>query len=305
MDIHSSTLKAQARQAMKAARPHFFPMTLVYLLLTGATGMLVRLFFVDPLAQLLDFLQTGLSLPRALSLALTETGWFGLFLYLFVLIASLVFAFSYNAWCLGTTRGGIGEWRDLFSGFSMAGRVILLRLAVGTYILIWYMVLTMAAMMVSLLVTYFIPFGFYLTSPIFAAAIGFFFWKVLHYSMADFCLMDAPDHGVFHAIHESRLLMRGHCGQFLLMMLSFFGWWLLGFAIQLAAEGILLITLGGPWLMLGDIYGAMAAVVAFPLANLLSTAPYWLFAAWLVPYQAMTTARFYDTLRSDAQQQTL
>lgn len=303
MNIHRPAVKAQARQAMKAARPHCYSMTLLYLLLTAGVSMLVNLLFLDPLTQLAELVGAGLPLPRALLLTLSETGAVGLFVHVLVLAAVVVLDFGYHLWCLGTTRGGIGEWRDLFSGFAMAGRSILLRLVVITYGFLWYMVLTMAAMMVSGIAMFVAPFGILSAIPIFAAAIGFFFWKVLHYSMADFCLMDAPDKGVFHAVGESCRLMRGHCGQFLLLMLSFFGWWLLGLAIQMAAEGILLIAVGGSWLLMGDVYGAMAAVTALPLAGVVSAVLYWPFAAWLTPYQSMTKACFYNALRAGSQPQ--
>lgn len=265
--------------------------------------MLVSLFVADPLARLAELAQSGLPFPRALFLTLSQTGGIGLFIHILVLIAVVVLDFSYHLWCLGTTRGGIGEWRDLFSGFALAGRVILLRLVVITYSFLWYMVSTMAAMVLSGVAMFVAPFGILSTIPIFAIAIGFFFWKILHYSMADFCLMDAPDTGVFYAVNESRSLMRGHCGQFLLLMLSFFGWWLLGLLIQLATTGILMLILGGPWLMLGDISGAVAAVAGLPLAGIVSALLYWPYAAWLTPYQTMTKACFYNALRSEAPQQ--
>ena len=303
MNIHRPTVKAQARQAMKAARPHYYSMTFLYLLLTAGVSTLVNLFLLDPLTRLAELIGAGLALPRALMLALSETGGVGLFVHILVLIAVLVLDFGYHLWCLGTTRGGIGEWRDLFSGFSMVGRVILLRLSVITYALIWYLISTMAAMLLSGIAMFVAPFGILSALPIFAIAIGFFVWKVLHYSMADLCLMDAPDQGVFHAIGESCRLMRGHCGPFLLLVLSFFGWWLLGLAIQMAAEGIIIIAVGTPWLLTGDIHGAITAVATLPLAGVVSAVLYWPFAAWLTPYQAMTKCCFYNTLRSGTQPQ--
>ena len=301
MNIHRPSLKAQARQAMKAARPRPFVMTLFYLLLTAGVSMLVSLLFLDPLTQLAELLSAGLTLPRALMLTLSKTGAAGLFVHILVLIAVVVLDFGYRLWCLGTTRGGIGEWRDLFGGFALAGRVVLLRLVVITYSFIWYTVLTMAAMLLSGVAMFAAPFGILSALPVFAAAIGFFFWKVLHYSLADFCLMDAPDKGVFHAVGESCRLMRGRCGQFFLLTLSFLGWWLAGLAIQLAVEGILLMSVGGPWLLTGDVYGALTAVAALPLAGVVSALLYWPFAAWLTPYQTMTKAWFSDALRADTQ----
>lgn len=301
MNIHRPALKAQARQAMAAARPRAVSMTLLYLLLTAGVNMLVGLLFLDPLTRLAELVQAGLDISRALWLTLSETGAVGLFVHIFALIAIAVLDFGYHLWCLGTTRGGIGEWRDLFGGFSMAGRVLLLRLVVITYGLIWYMVLTMLAMLVSGLAMFVSPFGVFAAIPPFAIAIGFFLWKMLHYSMADLCLLDAPDKGVFHAVNESRLLMQGHCGHYLLLVLSFFGWGLLGFAIQLVIEGVLLVAIGSPWLLNGDIYGAMTAVAALPPAGVIASLLYWPFSAWLTPYQTMTKCCFYNTLRFGTQ----
>lgn len=297
MKLHCTALKGQARQAMRSARPHVIPMTLLYLLLTSGGSMLAGLLFINPLTRLVEFLGEGLHLSRALTLAMSQTGGMGLFFHILVLIATVVLDFGYTMWCHGTTKGGIGEYRDLLGGSTMVGRALLLRLTVVTFSLLWYMLLSMAAMMLSSVVALASPFGFLSAIPIFAIALGLFFWKVLHYSLADLCLMDDPDKGVFHAVLESRRLMRGHVGQFLLLILSFFGWWLLRFLIQLAAEGFVLLVVSSPALLAGDLHGAMAAAVAIPWAGVVSSLLCWPFTAWLTPYQTMTRCCFYNALR--------
>ncbi len=302
MKIHPPTLKSQARQAMRSARPHVMPMTLLYLLLTTGIPLLIGLLFINPLARLLGFVSEGLGLSRALTLALAQVGGVGLFFHILVLIATVVLNFGYTMWCYGTTRGGIGEYRDLLGSSTMVGRVLLLRLTVMTFILLWYMALSMLAMFLFSVVALTAPFGFLSAIPIFLVAMGFFVWKVLHYSLADLCLMDDPDKGVFHAILESRQLMRGHVGQFLLVLLSFVGWWLLGFLIRLVAEGLVLLIVGGPALLAGDLHSAANTTLSIPWAGVVSSLLCWPFAAWLTPYQTMTRCCFYTALRSGAQQ---
>lgn len=299
MNIHRPQLKARARQAMGAARPGARSMTLLYLLLSSGSSLAAGLLFANPLTQLAQFLQAGLDAPQAILLALSGTGTVGLFVHVLLLIFTAVLDFGYELWCLGTTRGGIGEWRDLFAGFAAAGRVILLRLAVLTYSFILYATCLMAAMLVSGFVLMSGMVGVLTVFPLFLAVFGFALWRILHYSLASFCLMDAPDKGVFHAMAESRRLMRGHCTAYLLLLLSFLGWTVLGLVIQSAVDALLMLVFGAPSLLAGDLAGAMAAVDARPVAQTAAGLLCWLYYAWLIPYQTMSVCRFYDTLRTE------
>jgi len=302
MNIHRLTLKAQARQAMAAARPGARRMTLFYLLLTSGPSLLVSLFLTNPLTELAQLLQAGLDAPRPILLALSNTGAVSLFVHVFLLLLTVVLDFGYELWCLGTTRGGVGEWPDLSAGFSMAGRVVLLRLAVLLYSFILYMSCLMVAMLISGVVLMSGTVGVLAVLPIFAAAIGFALWRILHYTQASFCLMDHPDDGVFHAMAESRDLMRGHGKEYIFFLLSFLGWSALGLAIQFAIDAALMLVFGGPSLLAGDLSGAMAAVEAHPAIQAAACLLCWPYYAWLTPYQTMSLCRFYDALRHGPQQ---
>ena len=297
MKFDRRALKRDAKAALRAARPNARQMTLLYLLLTSGLSLLVSLVAADPLEEVLAMYAGGVTLDRALALALSAVGAVGLFLNLLVLLFGVVADFGYGRWCLDAVRGGRGQWSDLIDGFAMAGRVILLRLATLAYSLLWYVVIFMPALAVVLAALVVPGVGPLLAAAAFGAALVLYIGRVLRYAVADYCLMDDPDKGAFHALSESRRLMRGRCGEFFVLLLSFTGWQLLSALIVTAAESVLLAVLGGVQVLtaggaglaegIGDSFGMAAALT---LAS-------WPLSVWLTPYMTMTQCRFYDRLR--------
>ena len=281
MKIHPRALKREARLSMHRASPNAYLMTFVYLLLTSGLSLVVGLVTADPLMETLSLFAEGVDLGRALMLAVSRVGAVGLFLNILMLIYNVVMDFSYSQWCLGTTRGGVGEFADLMSGFSMVGRIILLRIATLMYGLMWAVVIAML-WVVAIQVMVRISFGLTMlaATPVFLAAMVLYFICILRYSMASYCLMDEPEKGVFYALRSSLRLMRGRCVELFVILLSFAGWFLLGslisgVGVQIAAGVYALIGMGGtPELnMIADIIiTVVLALVSLPLS------------VWLTPY---------------------
>lgn len=293
MKIHPRALKREARLSMHRASPNACLMTFVYLLLTSGLSLVVGLVTADPLMETLSLFAEGVDLGRALMLAVSRVGAVGLFLNILMLIYNVVMDFSYSQWCLGTTRGGVGEFADLMSGFSMVGRIILLRIATLMYCLMWYVVILMPATMAIVFAALATQMGLLVILLMFLAAMALYFICILRYSMATYCLMDEPDKGVFHALRSSLRLMRGRCVELFVILLSFAGWFLLsslisGVGVQIAAGVYALIGMGGtPELnMIADIIiTVVLALVSLPLS------------VWLTPYIAMTKCKYYDELK--------
>ena len=150
MKINRRALKTDAKAALRGAKPKAVWMTLLYLLLTGGLTLAVNLFVEDPLLQVQTLLEAGLDPMQTLLLALSGLGGIGLFLHILLFMFGVVVDYGYSWWILGTSRGGIGEVADLISGFTMAGRVILLRLAITVFEFVWYLVIFAAAATIAL-----------------------------------------------------------------------------------------------------------------------------------------------------------
>jgi len=303
MRIDRYALKTQAKASLRAANPGAVRMTLLYFLLTSGLGLIGSLFVSDPTEKILALLQAGMDLPNTLALTLPGMGMVGLFLSFFLFIFGIVMDYGYTYWILGSTRGGIGEYSDLICGFSMAGRVLALRLLVALIQLGWYFVIfTPVILVVS--VAAMVPFFGLLTGiAVLIGGLVVYVSQILRYSMAVYCLIDDPDGGVFTAIRRSRELMRGSCWEYFKLMLSFFGWYVLEAAITLSAEFLVLALFGGAGLLEGMLTGQTGAMESAAgvlnsglLQSLIGLTP-WILNVWLTPYVMMSEAKFYDLLR--------
>lgn len=295
--MHSiGEIKRAARDDVRAASPKAWLMTLVYLALTAGLSYAVGLFVSDPLMELLQMYQSGLALDRALLLALQAVGGTGVFLNLLLLLTGIVFDFGYTQWCLGTTRGGIGEFSDLLGGFALTGRVLLLRIMTILYCFMWYVVIFVPAGLVAMLGMTVPLMGPVLVAAAFVGALVLFLWRILGYALAPYCLMDEPDMGVTNALRTSRRLMWRHAGRLVLLLLSFVGWHLLGAGIGMAAEWLLIVA-GTAVVHVLELGAAGMALVtkAAMVAGVLAACPLYL---WLTPYMSMAQCRFYDGLKN-------
>lgn len=277
MEIDRKALKQQAREAMGLPRPRFQAVTLVYLLMTSGVSILCSLI---PLPAGSD------ALPG------TAAIFFSLFLFLYGTVVS----FGYTLWALWASRRlnpGLGS---LTQGFSVAGRVILMRL----------LILLRQVGANALAVFVMLPLLFSALIPlVFLALLGIYIAVSLRYALAPYLLADHPDDGAGAAVRRSAELMRGWKWTLFRLELSFLGWvalrWLLtggalGFSLWYSGLFQVIHTL-----TFSDLAAWVALVanslIAFSLSTLL-TLPLEL---WLTPYQEVTRAGFYD-LRLRAQQ---
>ena len=102
MKIDRKGLKAQAKQAIRAAAPVFWLVTLVYLLLTEGLSTVVG--WLAPTFQPADLLWGG------------TVGWLSLFISILLTLYLWVMDFGYRLWALRVTRSqqaGYGTLLDL------------------------------------------------------------------------------------------------------------------------------------------------------------------------------------------------
>lgn len=278
MGIDRKTLKRQAREAMGLPRPGFRTVTLVYILMTSGVSIL---FSLIPLPAGSDY----------------APGSATIFLSLFLFLYSAVVDFGYLLWALWANRRLNPGPGALLQGFSVAGRVILMRLLI-------LLRLFAASFLVSLV---FSP-ALLLPAlvPLFVLAVAAVYISVsLRYALAPYLLADRPDDGPNAAIRRSAELMRGWKRELFKLELSFLGWVLLRWLLIAAAIGGALWYSGlyeavhtlAPMDLAVWLYLVANSLMAFSLSALL-TLPLEL---WLTPYQAVTRAGFYD-LRLRTQQ---
>ncbi len=303
MKIDRKALKGAARLALRCQTGQSpWQVTALYLLLTGGLSLVLGLVAEDPISRLTWLLQQGVEPGQALGLAVSTVGTVGLFANILLLLFRLVLDLGYRSWGLQVSRGERTDASALMDGFALVGRVLLLNAAVALLSLCWYMVIFLP--LVTLLVPMaFLPGGSVLVPVVMIAGLALFALCVLRYAMADFCLLDEPERGVFHALRMSRLLLRGRVIEYALLLLSFFGWYLLGFAVSWMVESAAITVLGGIEMILAQDMQAVLALSGHPVVVILTALAGWAVSLWLQPYLTLTQAGWYDRVREQAKQE--
>lgn len=299
MKIDRRDLKWRARDAMRAACPNALFMTFIYLLLTAGLEGVLSWMATDPLNKLLQLSQQGLALDRAIPLVLAGVGRVGVFLSLLMTIYGVVMDFGYKFWCLNTARSEQGDVGDLFSGFSMVGRILWLRVLILVYGFLWYVAIFMPAALV-LMVGMLIPLvGPFVCVGVFVLAVGVWISRILRYTMSVYCLVDEPEMGASWALRRSRWMMEGRVMSYVLLMLSFIGWFLLGGLIVSAVEGVLMLALGGVHVLVDS--QTAQTIGSSPIVSILPALASWPLSLWLKPYVTITECNFYERIKGGAQ----
>jgi uncharacterized membrane protein len=151
----------------------------------------------------------------------------GSLLSLALSVCSAVIGTGFTWYALRVSRGEKPDYRSLFDGFTRFGRVLLLCLIKG--------VIVYAGLL-------------FLVIP------GVILW--LRYSMAIRICYDNPDFSAVKCLRESARLMRGLKVEYLTLGFSFFGWFLLGLAVQLVLPAVVAVPVTDIWL---NLYAGVAA----------------------------------------------
>ena len=279
MGIDRRELKRRARQAMALPRPRFYWVTLAYILMTSGVSIL---FSLIPLPAGSDYAPSSVTI----------------FLSLLLSLYAAVVSFGYTLWALWTYRRlnpGLGS---LIQGFSVSGRVILMRLAILARLAALSLLLGLGLFLLAL----FPP----LLPPAILACGAIFLSVLLRYALAPYLLADHPDDGSGAALRRSVQLMQGWRWELFKLELSFWGWVALRWLLIALATGAALWHSGLPEVihtlspdqLLVSLYVVANSLMAFALSTLL-TLPLDL---WLSPYQEVARAAFYDA-RLQAQRQ--
>ena len=217
MKIDRKGLKAQAKQAIRAAAPVFWLVTLVYLLLTEGLSTVVG--WLAPTFQPADLLWGG------------TVGWLSLFISILLTLYLWVMDFGYRLWALRVTRSQQAGYGTLLEGFGIAGRVIAMNLLILLFTFLWSLLL----IFVTTILAFFVLDSLFLQLLVMAGIYAAVFAIMLRYAMAPYLLADYPDDGAGAAVRRSVEMMRGRKWELFKLYVSFLGWELLGVLLTLLA----------------------------------------------------------------------
>lgn len=275
MKIDRRVLKARAREAMGQTQPRFWAVALVYILLT-----------------------TGVQIALSLLLSALPGGTSGIFLNILFFLYSTVILFGLRLWSLWAWRKLDPGMGALTQGFSIPGRVILMELFIFVRVFGWALLFILALSIFALPLSAVLAASPILYLP-YAGALYVLIWVfMLRYNMAPYLLADRPDDGPSLAIRRSVEMMRGRKRELFKLQLSFLGWEAINWALSLtvffflcAQAGLFQMPVGLDSLLLyqsvanGLVNVALSGLVTLPLS------------LWLLPYQEVAQAGFYEEIR--------
>ena len=275
MKIDRRALKARAREAMGQTQPRFWAVALVYILLT-----------------------TGVQIALSLLLSALPGGTSGIFLNILFFLYSTVILFGLRLWSLWAWRKLDPGMGALTQGFSIPGRVILMELFIFVRVFGWALLFILALSIFALPLSAVLAASPILYLP-YAGALYVLIWVfMLRYNMAPYLLADRPDDGPSLAIRRSVEMMRGRKWELFKLQLSFLGWeainWVLSLAVFFflcAQAGLFQMPVGLDSLLL---YQSVANGLANVALSGLVTLP---LSLWLLPYQEVAQAGFYEEIR--------
>lgn len=299
MRINRRELKSGARVSLRQANPDALFMTLIFLLLTSGLSLVAGMLSADPVSRILYLHEQGLPLERTLPLVLSGVGSVGVFVNILLAVFGLVVDFGYSFWCLNTSRGIRGDLGDLTEGFALVGRILWLRILVLVYQFLWYLAIFMPTLFVVIPAVFVPVIGPFLAAGVTLLAGLVFATRILRYELATLCLIDEPDLGSSNALRRSRQIMGGHVKDYVLLLLSFIGWYLLALVLAAFVEGAVAVVMSGFRLItdmetMARISGSMPVAVIRQLAS-------WPLQLWLIPYVTLTKCKFYDKIRAEGQ----
>lgn len=285
--IDRKELKATARARMAQSAPSYWKIMLLWVLAALAPQLVLSLVSSpsDSMEKLSQLLAGGIDPElalRALELSMGQLVSSGI-LNIVLDIYQMVLSFGMVSYALRLFRGQPCGASDLFSGFSIVGRVVGQQLLVSLIIVACVVLLTIPVMMIFVICAAMdeVLGGIVLLAAALAvAAVATVI--MLNYVLATLALADQPELGAMGAIQYGKNLIHGHKGQYILLSLSFLGW------------ALLCSIPSGIFMGIHSRLGLSIPTWAVSLIDIVLMLPHYL---WLMPYMESTIAGFYDALR--------
>lgn len=288
--IDRKQIKAAAKARMAQSAPSYWKIMLVWMLVAAVVPQVVMNLAGDStesMQKLSQLLEGGIAPElalRALQLSagqLTAAWALSLALNIF----QMVMGFGLTVYCLRLYRGQECGTPDLFTGFTMVGRVI------GQQVLIYLIALGLVILF-TIPVTFIAIFaaamdevlGGILLIVVSVGALVLLTVAMLSYALAGIALADQPELGAMGAIQYGKNVIRGHKGRYVVFILSFLGW-------------ALLCAL--PCGIFTGVYTAFSLPIPLWAANVINVVLMLPFYLWLTPYVQASVSGFYDALRQE------
>lgn len=273
MYFNRAQAKQAAKESMRRTRPSYLLVMVLYILLTTGVSYLLTAVMGNNLSeQFLLYIQQGYDPAEVFRYLLEQNGQEKIALFSCVQfvqgIYSILVAFGLTSYTLRVARNEDPGPGHLLDGFLKAGRVLWMNLLVSIFATGWYLVIFVPLIVAVIMLD---SSDFAVSILVVLMLVGAFVMMaiVLRYVLADYFLLDDPDCTAREAIRRSKVAMRGHRWEYVVLGLSFIGWLLL---IWIATT---LATMA--WLPLGTLVAAVASL-------------------WYTPYVMVTQANFYDCI---------
>ena len=214
MNIDRPALKGRAKALVTGSKPSPIWVGLVYLLLAIVVSWLsARIMGISLTTQeLANYSNAVLNGDYDYIYQLLAPRMPGPAAYAIDLALQLVLAVvsaGFVLFLMNTVRRTGACFGNLLDGFGMIGRIILLNILEGLFIMLWSLLFVIPGIIAA-----------------------------YRYRMALYLLLDHPEMSVMQCIRESKRMMKGHKGELFVMDLSFLGWAILesipvfGYAVQ-------------------------------------------------------------------------
>lgn len=315
MEYDRAALKQEVKYDLQNTQPRATLVSLVYLLVTFALGLIVEIgrmpldnmlsSLIMDIQLLTDELSGGAFNERALfrmveemqlGEAMKDVLAFGGMFSLISAIINWTMAYGYQGYCLSMVRRKNPGFTRLLCAFPKWGWVLLTGLLIGLFTALWTVLICILALVATVVLVIFVEgsWGITLAIVVWLAAAVWLVSVVLRYSMANYILLDERVDSL-EAISRSKAMMRGRKWHLFVLELSFIGWALLAGLIGSIAGGIATLVVGlfsaDPYAILSGMSGgAIVVTVVTELAML----PLLL---WLQPYMVGSFAKFYNWMK--------
>lgn len=198
--IDRSLLKARSKEWMRSAKPAFWKVALLYLLLTEILSQVVDWASGSQaqMDQIMDLAANGQAERAQYLLAQffqSQTGLIVLFSSILLGLFSMVINYGYLAYSMGVVRGQAPGCGTLFSRFYMAGKIIVAELLMALFVFLWSLLFIIPGIV-----------------------------AMYRYQMIPYLLVDDPDCSILEAFRRSKQLMRGRKWELFVLYLSFLPW---------------------------------------------------------------------------------
>lgn len=288
MNYDRKALKERAKASLRGTQPRPWKVTLVYLLIASVLPAAVSMIFqivgsggmLSKMIELGSRLDAGYYMDESEVLAASAnilfpamaTGILSFFVSILMSLVQVVMGYGYRDYALKLYRGEQTAVKNVFSGFSLAGRAICTAIMVGIFTFLWTMLAAVLGVCAIMILTMaFAAAGSgtgILTLLVILLYLGIVACAIFvsyRYSLAPYFIL-TTDMGTMDAIRESKAAMRGNIGRRFVLDLSFIGWGLLVavivFVVMYGGLFITILTVGYNMVMSGAIPEYMDAAMS-------------------------------------------